>query len=143
MKRTRGQRVNDFLIRHIPTPILLNPERVAIKGATLLSGAATLAFVQPTSLAALLPTWVVYLWAAAWFLGGVFGLVGYWRSIRAVEMAGHQLILLGAVVYGLALGLVVGATALVAIILVGVIAGCSGVRILVATGSRHTRRSGR
>ena len=133
-------RTVDWLIDRTPSPVLLNPERVAIKVAVALSGFLAMLAVRPESLSALLPHWIVLIWGATWFLGGMFGLVGYWRSWRLVEMAGHRLIILGSVVYGVSILTVAGARALTAVILIGVVAGCSLIRLLIASGSRLSRR---
>lgn len=137
---SRRDRAVDWLIAHIPAPLLVNPERVAVAGAIALIGATTLVFVRPASLSALLPHWVIYLWGVTWLLGGLFALVGNWRCWRAVEMAGHRLIILGAVVYGLAVAVAAGLTGFVSILLIAIVVGLpSAIRLLVAAGSRRTR----
>ena len=143
MRLTGGHqrdRIVDWLLAHIPAPILLNPERVAIKFAVALSGLVSMLVVRPASLNALLPHWIVLIWGATWLLGGMFGLVGYWRSHRPLEMAGHRLIILGVIVYGTSVAEVAGSRAVTTVILISVIAACSATRLLIASGSRLSRR---
>lgn len=137
---TRRERAVDWLLLHLPGPVLLNPERVAIKSACALIGLTALLFIRPTSISALLPSWVVYVWGATWFLGGVFELLGYWRSVRAVEAAGHRLIILGSLVYGVAIAQRVGLPGYPTVVIIAFIAACSGVRLLIAAGSRLSRQ---
>lgn len=134
------ERTVDWLILHTPSPVLLNPERVAIKVAVAMSGLVTMLVVHPGSLSALLPHWVILVWGATWLLGGVFGLIGYVGSHRPLEMAGHRLIILGACVFAVAIISVAGMRALTTVIIVAVIAACSAVRLLIAAGSRLVRR---
>lgn len=129
------------LVRHMPAPVLLNPERVTIKAAVTLIGVTALVAVRPSSLSALLPHWVIYVWGVTWLLGGLFGLGGYWLSYRPVEMAGHRLIVLGATVYAVAIGVRVGAPAYAVIVLVGFVAVPSIVRMLIASAARLSRKN--
>lgn len=136
-------RAVDWLIARIPSPVLINPERVAIKTAVAIIGLIALIFVRPSSLNALLPGWTVDVWGVAWMLGGSFGLVGYWRNNRTVEAAGHRLIILGAAVYAIAIVVVVGSPGYASVVLMALIAGCSIIRLLVAAGAKRTRQRGR
>lgn len=137
--RLHGRAVN-WLIANLPAPLLIAPERVAIKFGVAVIGLTTLIISRPQSLNSLLPHWVIDVWGVTWLLGGLFGLLGYFRSARAVEQAGHRLIILGGTVYMIALAILVGWPAFPSIILFAVVAGCSVIRLLVAAGARASRR---
>lgn len=131
-----------WLVHRTPAPMLVNPERVALKTAVALIGLVSLVFIRPTSLNALLPQWTVYVWGVSWFLGGCFGLYGYWHSNRPIEAAGHRFIILGAVVYATSIGVVIGAPGFAAIAMIAVLAFCSVIRLLIAAAAKLSRRRG-
>ena len=137
---TWRERAVVWLLHRIPTAILVAPERVALKSACALIGFTAIVAVRPSSLNALLPAWSVYVWGATWLLGGLAGLTGYWRSSREIERAGHWLIIAGALEYAVAVAVVVGAPGYATVILIAVLAACSGIRLLVAAGARLSRK---
>lgn len=95
--------------RRLWAATLQAPERVALKTASIIIGLAVLFTpVQPASLRALLPEWVVYEWGGTLLLGGICTLGGIAWASRSIERFGVGLVGLGFLTYGLAVLKVAG-----------------------------------
>jgi presenilin-like A22 family membrane protease len=96
----RGQRIALRLSRHLPEPLLAQPERIFINVAAILLGLAALV-PPPGGIADQWPYWFRLEWAGAMVLAGVAAVHGTWTGYRPTERLGAGLFSLGAAAYGL------------------------------------------
>lgn len=131
-----------WLVAHIPTPVLVAPERVLIQVAVIVIGLTGVTVARPGSLVDLLPTWLVYEWAATLLIGGVASMAGHWRGHRRLDRMGSWLLIIGASTYAVGVLLTGGLRATTAAVIYLGIAGAAATRLLVGSAAWAKVRSG-
>lgn len=115
-----------------------HPYQVWTLGMLALGGLAAIAYPQPTSISALLPTWQRVTWSALLLTAALIGLAAAWLQDPVTgllaERAGHAGIAGASVAYAAAIILVVGSVGtLTALLLIG-LAVAAIRRVLDITG---------
>jgi hypothetical protein len=137
------RRLLEWLVNRVPNRLLLNPFEMFLGILCVLSGLPILAGVtpKPGSLDALLPSPVVYGWSVLLVIGGVLVVAGVGRARwQSAELGGLTLLANAAIVYALAITVVLGTAGLVAAAIVAAFGLACIARIAVIVNYRRVVR---
>lgn len=139
---TRGERLVDWLLAHLPQRVAAAPERILLNTAVALIGLAALVGLavgtgpRPSSLLTLWPGWLSWEWAAAMLAGGSCALVGYLRGRRSTERFGYLLTLAAAALYGVSVLVVFEVHGIFSAVIYLGIACAKAIRLAVTSAAR-------